>query len=333
MSSQKIIAFLICSAIIGFGFLTKPERKEAPSNNYVADVLFSLGEPKPDHYVENMTPEMIQRGKELIELGRTTTPDGKKSKYLSKFFKCTSCHNTVREDPDLKIVDPDMRLAYAEEMDISYLQGSTFYGIVNRETWYNDDYVKKYGDLVKPARNSLKESIKLCAVECSQGRQVEDWEMDAILAYFWSIGLKESDINAVQLFQNSKLSPEERIEKIKSLYLLKSPAHFTDAPYSKEKGYEGLTGNADNGAIIYRRSCQHCHREKGESDVVLDESKPTLNWLKRNITSDSQLSIYQIIRYGTYAASGHREYMPQYTKEKMSDQQIEDLRAFIELER
>ena len=66
--------------------------------------------------------------------------------------------------------------------------------------------------------------------------------------------------------------------------------------------------------------------------MVLDESKPTLNWLKRNITSDSDLSIYQIIRHGTYAASGHREYMPLYTQEKMSNQQVEDLRAFIELE-
>jgi len=67
--------------------------------------------------------------------------------------------------------------------------------------------------------------------------------------------------------------------------------------------------------------------------VVLDFSVPTLNWLKKNITSDSQLSIYEVIRKGTYSEKGHREYMPLYTKEKLSDQQIEDLRAFIELER
>lgn len=333
MSRQKIIASLVCAGVIGFGFLTKPDRREAPSDNYVADVLFSLGEAKPDHYIENATPEMVQQGMELIHFGKTTSPRGRKTKQLSKFFKCISCHNVVKEELDLTEVNPEIRLDYAEVQGIPFLQGSTFYGIVNRETWYNDDYIKKYGDLVKPAKNSLKESVQLCAVECSQGRAVEDWEMDAILAYFWSIGLKESDIGVGPIFQNNNLTTEERIEKIKSLYLLKSPATFVDAPSNKAEGYKGLTGNPEKGAIIYKRSCQHCHREKGESDVVLDESTPTINWLKKNINSDSQLSIYQIIRYGTYAASGHREYMPLYTKEKMSDQQIEDLRAFIEMER
>ncbi len=333
MKSYKIIAFLVCTAALGLGFFTKPERKQVPSDNYVADVLFSLGEAKPAHFIQNATPEMIQKGKELIHFGKTTNSKGKNTKQLSKFFKCISCHNTVKEEDDLSKVNPEKRLAYAVENDIPFLQGSTFYGIVNRESWYNDDYVKKYGDLVKPARSSLKESIQLCAIECSQGRPVEDWEMEAILAYFWSIGLKETDVKMSSLLANSKLDASERIAKIKEQYLQKSPATFTEVPENKEKGYPNIIGNAQNGELIYKKSCQHCHREKGESDVVLDTSKPTLNWLKRNITSDSDLSIYQIIRHGTYAASGHREYMPLYTKEKMSDQQIEDLRAFIELER
>ena len=48
-------------------------------------------------------------------------------------------------------------------------RGTTFYGITNRETWYNDDYYKKYGDLVKPANENLVEAVQLCAMECSQG--------------------------------------------------------------------------------------------------------------------------------------------------------------------
>ena len=71
-------------------------------------------------------------------------------------------------------------------------------------------------------------------------------------------------------------------------------------------------------------------RPNGESDVIFEMNSLTLKWLKRHITDDSDLSIYQIVRKGTYSEFGHREYMPHYTMEKMSDQQLEDLRAFIE---
>ena len=88
----------------------------------------------------------------------------------SKHFVCTSCHNIQKEDPDLSIADPQARLEYARDMELPYLPGTTLYGAVNRTSFYNGDYEKKYGDLVKPARNNLREAIQLCAVECSQGR-------------------------------------------------------------------------------------------------------------------------------------------------------------------
>jgi len=49
--------------------------------------------------------------------------------------------------------------------------------------------------LVKPARNDLRKAIQLCAVECSQGRALEDWEMESVLAYLWTIGLKMNDLS------------------------------------------------------------------------------------------------------------------------------------------
>jgi mono/diheme cytochrome c family protein len=39
--------------------------------------------------------------------------------------------------------------------------------------------------------------------------------------------------------------------------------------------------------------------------------------------------LYQIVRYGTYAKTGRKQYMPLYTKEKMSDEQLNDLVAYI----
>jgi len=107
------------------------------------------------------------------------------------------------------------------------------------------------------------------------------------------------------------------------------PATFGKAPSDKNVGYTGLTGRAANGKMLYDRGCKHCHSVLGESDLVLDDHKSTFRWLKRNMNKNDQLSFYEVIRKGTYAELGHREYMPNYTEEKMSDQQLEDLRAYI----
>ncbi|NND77745.1 MAG: cytochrome c [Flavobacteriales bacterium] len=274
---------------------------------------------------------MVKRGYELIHEGRTRDENGKRTKYISRFYKCTSCHNTVREEKDLSQVDPDKRLQYAKEKDIPYLQGSTFWGIVNRETWYNDDYVLKYGSLVEKAENSLIESTQLCAQVCSQGRWLEEWEMNNILAYYWSLQMKMEDLDfsEKELEELKNVQAEKAIAAIKAKYSQKSPATFGHLPKDKEKGY-AFAGDPEKGKVIYENGCQHCHRERGESDVVLDNSSVTFKWLNKNITANSKLSIYDIIRLGTYAEKGHKEYMPHYTEEKMSDEQIEDLRAYIE---
>ena len=70
----------------------------------------------------------------------------------------------------------------------------TLYGIVDRTSWFNDDYVKKYGDLVAPANKSLVGATNLCSKECSQGRSLTDFEMDAVLTYLWTLGLRWGDL-------------------------------------------------------------------------------------------------------------------------------------------
>jgi mono/diheme cytochrome c family protein len=300
------------------------------ANAPVYDVLFDLGVMKPAHFIEQMAT-LSKQGEELIKIGRTTDPNGKQGKFISKFYTCTSCHNLVREDPDLRIVDQESRLSYAIEKNIAYLQGSTFWGMVNRETWYNDDYVLKYGDLVRKAEHSLEESIQLCAQVCSQGRPLEDWEMKSILSYLWSLQLDMDDLNmdVEELKSLNTLTNDSKVQLIKSKYLNKSPATFVDPPADKHMGY-GLVGNPDRGKAIFELGCQHCHRPNGESDVVFEKNALTLNWLSRHMYDDGDKSIYEIVRKGTYAASGHKEYMPHYTLEKMSHQQVEDLRAYIQ---
>lgn len=301
-------------------------------NSPVYEILFHLGEAKPDHYREFYTDEMISDGRDIVFNGKM-----KGKSFVSKYYVCVSCHNTVREDSDLKIVDPESRLQYAAAHNIPYLQSSTFWAMVNRESWYNDDYVKKYGDLVVKANKSLVESMQLCATVCSQGRRLDEIEVNALLAYFRSLELKLSDLDLtegekekIKTSASDTTDSKNLIRLIKSKYQLKSPATFSEGPPDKKNGY-GLQGRPEMGALVYNLSCKHCHRPNGESDVIFDDSKTTFRWLKKNMYGNSQLSIYQITRYGTYPEAGHPEYMPHFTLEKMSNQQVEDLRAYIEL--
>jgi len=299
----------------------------------VAETMYDRGLPKPSHFRENLSTEEIERGRQLVWEGITANPPaGKKSIPISRFFTCVTCHNTVREDPVLSVVNSEARLSYAMEKQIPYLQGSTFWGIVNRTSWYNDDYILKYGELVDKAKSSLEESTQLCALVCSQGRTLEQWELDAIIAYYWSLEMKLEDVgldNLKKLAKLAALPDANALEQIQTLFLSKSPATFSDSPTDKAAGY-GLEGDATRGQGIYELGCQHCHRAGGESDVILDDFRSTFTWLKKNITANSPLSIYEIARHGTYSEAGHRPYMPHYTQEKLSDQQLEDLRAYIE---
>lgn len=317
---------------------TRAPMPEWDEKSSLANVQLLLGDTLPDHRII-ATPEQIRMGEELVKVGRTLGPDGKRSSYISKYYACTSCHNTVREDPDLRVSDPEARLDYAIKNKLPFLQGTTFKGIVNRESWYNDDYVKKYGDeKIEIAHKDLRESIQLCAIECSQGRTMEDWEIEAVLAYYWTLeftlgdlGLSAKDLDKLNLASAKPANYPELRKWLRSFYKTTSPAHFYDAPKNKREGYSGLTGNPDRGKAIYELSCLHCHQEHSVSHYTLDNSKLSFRHLNKMMTKDSHFSLYQLIAYGTYAIPGHRPYMPHYPAERMNKQQVEDLRSYIEL--
>ena len=167
---------------------------------------------------------------------------------------------------------------------------------------------------------------------------MENWEIDAVLAYYWSLELKmneidltESDWKKLQKDGNDATKKEATIAWLKSKYATTSPAHFYDSPKDKSKGYEGTKpGNPEIGKDIYELSCVFCHKaNKGVSHYILDDSKMSFQHLKNKMFRNSHMSIYQLIPYGTYAIPGHRPYMPHYPMERMTKQQVEDLRAYI----
>lgn len=303
----------------------------------VAAILQELGETAPLHQPNfQIKGVSAERGKDLVLSGITTTPDeNKETKKQSAHFVCTSCHNIEREDPDLRISDPEARLNYVEKKGLPFLQGSTLYGVVNRSSFYNGDYYKKYGKLVERARNSLREAIQLCAVECAQGRRLRSWEIESVLAYLWTIELKIDDLQLdaaareqITKALHSEGDKAEAINMIRSSYLQASPATFVTPPDDREKGYP-LRGDPVNGKRVYDLGCKHCHEGGRYSFFELDDSQLTFRYLNRHVTKYNRFSIYHVTRYGTPPLYGKKAYMPQYTLERLNNQQLEDLRAYI----
>jgi len=324
-ASVLFIIIVICGGVASFK--VQSWNNETP----VYDVIKSLGGQVQLHEIK-LNTELIEKGKQLVHNGFTTDENGKKTSIQSKFFVCTDCHNTGRENPNLTVFDPEKRLAFAAKNNIPFLQATTFFGIVNRENWYNDDYQIKYGDRVLNSRDTLINAIQLCATECSQGRAFEDWEIKAVLNYFWSLQLKLGDLNLTKddwSALKGKMHNQGKLKLLKTKYSLASPATFI-SPMEIEKRNNGKTGDADKGKLIYELSCLHCHGyDKKVTDLKLDHSEFSKSMFRNKLNSNTDIDLYYILRKGTPAHHAYRPYMPHYTKERLSDQQVEDLVAYL----
>ena len=327
----------IIGILLLLGFAVSEDRLNLDYNQNVSDVLDKLdAEINFQHEVkENVKGASASRGFEIFTEGFTKKERGGKSSRISKHFVCTSCHTIEREDPDLAKIDPQARLEFTSAKGLPFLQGSSMYGIVNRNSFYNDDYEKKYGDLVYAARNDLREAVQLCATECSQGRKMKEWELESVLMYLWTLELKLDDLEIngeeeqlIARALESRTNKKEAVNIIEAKYLKKAPAHFSPPPSEREDRRKSK-GDALNGELIYMNGCMYCHENRKYSFFNLDYSKATFRNLEKNLDNYHERSIYQVARYGTKPAAGKRAYMPQYTVEKMSVQQLEDLKSYI----
>lgn len=349
-SNKTLVFALLAFGLLAFGQLgSRSSALETPSQEVsdrldsmtVWDIFEKLGKIKLHRINTKLEAVSVQRGYELVHEGQTTSPDGKRTKRQSKHFVCTSCHNTVRETDNLKSIKPEDRLAYSREHKVPFLQGSPFFGIVNRVTFYNNDYQKKYSDIpdIKRANRDIRQAIQICATECARGRALEDWEIESILAYFWTLQLKVTDLKLTETSRKKIIyaldearSTARAIHLLEAQYADRYPATFVEAmpyrtlQYPPEEKQERIA----NGKAIYELGCKYCHEGKRYSFYSLDDSKKTFRQLHRKLESGDPHSIYKITRTGTYSSAGKKAYMPQYTQEKMSDRQIEDLRIFVE---
>ena len=342
MNLKSKIAVISLGLITGFfittSFVSKPP--VVKKSDQALDILWKLKDDMPLHYrnPSQLDSVKINYGKNLVTKGFTNP--NKKGKRQSKHFVCTDCHNIQREDPDLTQNNPDTRLDYVAKHKIKFLPGTTLYGTINKSHWYNDDYSKKYGELVDPARDTLENAIQLCAEVCSQGRPLCEDEMEAVIHYFNSIGYTIQDLNLSDkenLFLTKTLSSkptgadkEDAIRLIKSKYQSYSDATFMK-PQSIENRKLGEKGNPAIGSKIYNMSCLPCHKEGGVTNYKLNNDQLTFKHLKKFAKTHKYFSVYDITRKGTYVKNGYKPYMPNFTKERLSNKQLEDLVAYFNL--
>ncbi|MFK7787731.1 MAG: cytochrome c [Crocinitomicaceae bacterium] len=305
-----------------------------PNAYSIEQVLTMLGDDPLIHKIDKVDLAKAKVGEDLIFKGYTVR-DGKKSKRISNYFVCTDCHNTTREFDNTASENAEDRLTYAKENGLPFLPGSTLWGIYNREKFYNDDYVEKYGSLVTDARDSLENAIQLCCKYCASGRYIEGWELESIMHYFKKNELHLSDLNLSDrdkqtLLGSSSTEDEKKsyTKELKKLYRQAYSATFMETMDRNARKY-GEGGNVENGKLIYEKACMFCHENKRVTYLHLDDGKLSGGFLWRNRKKYTDQAIYQIVRHGTYSKTGRKQYMPHFTEEKMSDEQLNDLVAYI----
>ena len=334
--NARMIIFLLISTIIMISPLLLEQTYAWDTSTPVSKVLEDLGDPLADHAIE-YTEAMVQRGKDIVLKGQTIGPDGSLSEKQSVYFVCTDCHNIKREDPDPRYSDPTARLSYAKKNNLQFLPATTLYGMVNRTSWFNDSYILLYGDTILPGHKNLRKAVQICSEVCSSGRRLKKWELDSLMAYFWTIELKLGDLNLSaddwKTLKKAEANPvrhKELIPWLKSFYFKASPATFDSPPERLSIGYRGLVGDPERGEDVYKLACLNCHAEEGgSSHYELDLSIHTIRPLYENRAKQNRRSFYNAIRDGIYFKYV-RPYMPQYSLERMTDQQIEDLNAYLE---
>lgn len=265
----------------------------------------------------------LEQGRKLVEEGSL----GGLSKRISPFFVCTDCHNSTRDQASFSSNIAKNDLEYAKNNNLNYLPAASFYGMVNQAEYYSGDYIKKYGDLVLTARNSLDGAIQLCAQECSQGRELTEQEVTYIRAYLKNKELQLNDLfdSPQALEQYKNWTVDKKQEYMKQNF---SPIRTNTFVSTNLNDVAKYTGQSKNGEYIFNNTCLSCHKDERVSFYEIannDVSKKNL--LKKLNNKENEL--LTILRYGTQPLPGQKAYMPQFTAERLNDQQIADLIAFL----
>jgi len=302
-------------------------------------------------------------GKEIFINGQVkNSPAGPSpSQPVSKYFKCITCHNYEREDPNLTRQDPEARFQWIEktEKKIYILQGATMWGAVNRETFY-PDYFAIYHHLCVPKGkeppstpcgpllkicgpgcrtmepDSLEDAIQVCSAYCSAGRYLEAWELHALLAFFWDreIKLNDLDLPPKQAAQVKAVltspSPDPRhAERLRALLASK---YAKKADNTFRGVFKGISYTPQGSITVGYEGGTTFTGDPGRGERLWPLSCGRCHGTK-NLPQKAKHFTQDLEKFHKMLAKGtrHRDkaYMPNFTLERLSCQQAADILVYL----
>lgn len=284
-------------------------------------------------------------GRELMTTGRVQAPPlgPTPSAPLSAHYRCVHCHNLAREDVKLTVQDPEereklLRRAASPEpakRDGSVLflaTGTTLWGAVNREQFYNGHYTGyrelEVTDGRKMNPRSLADAIHVCCSYCSVGRPPERWELDSLLAYHWELELRLKDLDLPEatlrqlLHQLSGRDPqavEQARHLVRQFYLRSAGAHLGELPKAakddSDRYADGTTqlGDSARGHLLYSSACAACHGTA----------------IHPRAGAELLTTHYRFNQSVLRGSERGPVYMPLFSAERLSRRQLADMRAYL----
>lgn len=339
----KLLTLVFCGAAIflGASFKIHPSANqlEITDATKVWKVMSSLGKVNVNALYKN-TEHDVQKGQELVNTGQTTDFKGKPTPSTSPKLTCIACHSTQPEHPAYGTLDPQKRLEHADSMSLPFLPGPPLYGVVNRISFFMDDYQHKFqqknGFAIRDGHRNIRLAIQACNTVYAKGRNLANWELESILAYLWTLELKMGDLgvpDSLVTIINESIKTNRGNSKAVNLMRYYYPEVYPATlvppiPVEERQEVSPILNDYKNGRAVWRRSCLHCHANRRFSSLKLDSSPTTFKWLKKHMDTGSRHDFYDAVRYSPNSKA-NRTRPPHYTAERMSDKQLQDLRFFI----
>jgi mono/diheme cytochrome c family protein len=333
----------------------QPPRKATEfTENSTVDEL--LGRQQRERFAASLQSKPIQGrsyrwqeysawGRELLIDGRVLRPptSAQPSTLLSTKYTCVHCHNLAREDVALNQLDPEARagrIRNAQPADpakrdgtvLGLTTGTTLWGVVNREHFFNGTYEKyhhvKLPDGRRMNTESLADAIQVCGKHCSAGRFLEPWELDSVMASLWDLELRLKDVDLspeakgqIVAQMNGGKPDEVRAarNRLKLSYLRAGDGTMGAVPVQTAgdvdvyPNNQRVTGDAQRGKWLYQSACACCH---GTS----------VNAVKDAALVPSDAHFHKLVWQGAESAD---HYMPFFPLERLSRQQVTDVRVYL----
>lgn len=307
-------------------------------------------------------------GRDLATVGFVNAPPSQEqtSEQISDHYACVTCHTTTLEGPDPSLADPDEAFAVAQQSGLGQrlTQGAGFVGMVNRHSYYGGLFAKYHG-LCVPLEygqaftlpkvcwpegrtmnpQSLEDAIQVCARYCGVGRYLEEWEVLALLTWFWDMELTIDDLALSAAHKREVLEamahPDANPDRtgvarglVRASFLKTAPFSmhempvFTDGTPGEYPDGPRPQGDAGRGKDVYAASCLNCHSTQimpmDGAQLVKDQEI----FYKAIVHGGEHSTVRSILRIIPNLLG--KPYMPEYARERLSRQQIEDIRSYLQ---